>query len=445
MKDTFLIIDGNSLLYRAFHALPVMDYNGTYTNAIHGFLMMTLKAVAEENVRYIAVCFDEHAPTFRHVIYPEYKAGRSPTPPELIQQMDTIRTLLTDLGIRWYAMAGWEADDLLGTLSRLGEEAGLKPVLLTGDRDALQLVSNTTELLFTRKGISETYRFTPVSMYEEYGFYPEQVTDWKGMAGDSSDNIPGIPGVGDKTAVKLLQQFGSLDEILAHAGEVKGKLGEKLVTFAGDARRCRELATIRRDAPVAWKSADVAMPDLTEKVPVLQKLGLNQVIRKITGGNAPVPAAEEKPAVTVEGIDFAKVEEIDSVPALSQWLAAGDAKALLALHVTDSDMDLADETGRCCQVVLGGDLLTPGVDLGEVLALLAPEMTTRRMVVHNGKQLLHTLKKHGLPCPETFVWDTMLGAYLLNPQEKSYALSGLAQGQKDNACTMLSLARQQMA
>lgn len=195
MKDTFLMIDGNSLLHRAFHALPLMDAGGVYTNAIYGFLTMMLKAISDENARYLAVCFDEHAPTFRHTAYPDYKAGRAATPDELRQQFATIRTLLPEMGIQVFSLQGWEADDLLGTLSKLGEDAGVSPVILTGDRDALQLVSDTTQVLFTRKGISETTHFTPAMVYEVYGFSPEQVVDWKGLAGDSSDNIPGIPAL----------------------------------------------------------------------------------------------------------------------------------------------------------------------------------------------------------------------------------------------------------
>ena len=248
-KDTFLIVDGNSLMHRAFHALPLMDADGIYTNAIYGFLNMLLKVIKEEDVRYIAVCFDEHGPTFRHTAYADYKAGRSATPDELRQQFRTIRELLTDMGIRWYTLLGWEADDLLGTLSLKSEEDA-RPLLLTGDRDALQLVDGKTELMFTRKGISETILFTPAKVHEEYGFPPELVTDWKGLAGDSSDNIPGIPGIGDKTAVKLLQKYGSLENILASTDKEKGKLREKLETWPDQARMCKELATIRRDAPV---------------------------------------------------------------------------------------------------------------------------------------------------------------------------------------------------
>ena len=167
MKDVFLIVDGNSLMHRAFHALPLMGFGGTYTNAIHGFLTMLLKVVKEENVRYCAVCFDEHGPTFRHTAYADYKAGRAPTPPELIGQFKLIRELLPQLGIASYSLQGYEADDLLGTLSLQAEKMDVAPLLLTGDRDALQLVDGVTELMFTRKGITETIRFTPATIREE--------------------------------------------------------------------------------------------------------------------------------------------------------------------------------------------------------------------------------------------------------------------------------------
>ena len=444
MKEPFLIVDGNSLMFRAFHALPLMDHEGTYTNAIFGFLSMVLRVVKDERIRYLAVCFDEHAPTFRHTAYADYKAGRAPTPPEMIQQLGTIRTLLSDMGIAWYALVGWEADDLLGTLSRLGEDAGVAPLLLTGDRDALQLVGGATELMFTRKGISETVRFTPAKLYEEYGFYPEQVTDWKGLAGDSSDNIPGIPGVGDKTATRLLQQYGTLENILAHAGEVKGKLGEKLATYADQARMCQALATIRRDAPLSWKLADCALPDLKQAVPALQKLRLNSLAKRVAGdgdAQAPQPARD---AAQAPSVAFAEPQQLTDVAALRAWLdAAPDTAHPLALCLTDSDVSLAGQDGRCCRITLGGDLLSPGLDPAEVLAALAPELCAHDAVVHDGKRLLHMLRRQGLPLPERFAWDTMLGAYLLNPQEKSYSLAALAEGLPADARGMLLLSLRQ--
>ncbi len=442
MRDTFLIVDGNSLMFRAYHALPLMDADGVYTNAIYGFLTMLLKAVKEENARYLAVCFDEHAPTFRHTAYPDYKAGRSATPPELIQQLESIRALLGNMGIRWHAIAGWEADDLMGTLARYGEKSGVAPLLLTGDRDALQLVSDTTGLMFTRKGISETIRFTPQTVYEEYGFRPDQVTDWKGMAGDSSDNIPGIPGVGDKTAVKLLQQYGSLEEILAHAGEVKGKLGEKLVTYADDARRCKDLATIRCEAPVAWSLAEHKLPDLTAGIPALRALKLNSIIKRIAedAENAPAPA----PAARVDAIAFGTAETLDAAEALAEWLESVQADAYpIAVCLTETQASVADRSGRWCIVTLGGDLLNPGLQPDDVLRAIAPSLTAHDAVVHDGKYMLHLLQEYRLPLPERFAWDTMLGAYLLNPQEKSYSLSALIGDAPEDARTLINLAIRQ--
>ena len=447
MADTFLIVDGNSLMHRAFHALPLMDADGVYTNAIYGFLNMLLKVIKEENVRYIAVCFDEHGPTFRHTAYADYKAGRSATPDELRQQFRTIRQLLTDMGVKWFTLMGWEADDLLGTLSLRGGEAGARPLLLTGDRDALQLVDGTTELMFTRKGISETILFTPARVHEEYGFTPEQVTDWKGLAGDSSDNIPGIPGVGDKTAVKLLHQYGTLEEILNHAAEVKGKLGEKLQTWQDQARMCKELATIRRDAPVDFRLSDCALPDLKNAIPALKKLRLNALIKRIDSDAAPkAEAAGTASAALMEVaplalLDFAEPAAIDTGDALSAWLNdLSEASYPIALHLGDVSMSVAAQDGKCCTISLGGDLLMPGLDPLEVLTLLTPVLAQGNAIVHDGKRLWHTLHKMNLPLPEKFGWDTMLGAYLINPQEKSYSLAALKADLPEDARGVLSLA-----
>ncbi len=452
MKDVFLIVDGNSLMFRAFHALPVMDYQGTYTNAIYGFLNMLMKVIKEENVHYLAVCFDEHAPTFRHVAYPDYKAGRAPTPPEMIQQLGTIRKLLTDMDIKWYSLMGWEADDLLGTLSLKAESEEVQPLVLTGDRDALQLVDGKTELMFTRKGITETIRFTPATLYETYGFTPEQVTDWKGMAGDSSDNIPGIPGVGDKTAVKLLQQYGSLEEILAHAGEVKDKLGEKLATYADQARKCKELATIRRDAPVQWTLKECALPDLQKAVPALQALGLNSLVKRITGSaevkteSAPTEQAADAPQKREVNITFDQPQEISSADGLQQWLDALQEQDLpVAFCIGSGDISAAAVSGKNMVLSLGGDLLSPGIDPGEALAILAPFLCKHPSVVYDSKHLLHLLNKYQLSLPEKFHWDVMLGAYILDPQKKEYGLAALTEGYGADARGIAQLAAQQEA
>ena len=449
MADTFLIVDGNSLMHRAYHALPLMDADGVYTNAIYGFLNMLLKVIREQDVRYIAVCFDEHGPTFRHTAYADYKAGRSATPEELRQQFRTIRELLTDMGIRWFTLMGWEADDLLGTLSRMAEPSGVRPLLLTGDRDALQLVDGVTELMFTRKGISETILFTPARVHEEYGFGPEQVTDWKGLAGDSSDNIPGVPGVGDKTAVKLLHQYGTLESILEHAGEVKGKLGEKLQTWQEQARMCKELATIRRDAPVDFRLSDCALPELRNAIPALRKLRLNALIKRIDGeaaspgtgasAQSAAPGAAEVAPLTL--LDFGEAAVIDTAEALSAWLKALPEEAHpLAVHIGETAMSVAAQGGQWATIGLGGDLLNPGPDPAEVLALLSPVLCAHPAIVHDGKRLWHQFNRMNLPLPEKYDWDTMLGAYLINPQEKSYSLAALRGEMPEDARGVASLA-----
>ena len=440
MKDTFLLVDGNSLMHRAFHALPLMDADGIYTNAVYGFLNMLLKVIREENVQYLAVCFDEHGPTFRHTVYADYKAGRRETPPELRQQFDTILSLLDEMGIRRFSLRGWEADDLLGTLSLKGQEAGAAPLLLTGDRDALQLVGGGTELMFTRKGISETIRFTASKVYEEYGFTPEQVTDWKGLAGDSSDNIPGVPGVGDKTAVKLLQEYGTLEGVLENADKVKGKLGEKLTAFADQARFSKELATIRRDAPVEFTLGSCALPDLKKGIPALRKLKLNSIIKRLDSEGAE-EAGESRE--TLKPLPFEKALELSSPGEIRAWLRETAEAGSLYLYVSETTVSMARSGGKLAAVSLGGDLLNPGLDPAAVLEILDGELQKGDTAVHNGKGLLHSLDRLGLPLPERFGWDTMLAAYLLNPQEKSYRLAALCPDLPEDASTLCSLAEWQ--
>ena len=261
MAEKIVLVDGYSLLYRAFHALPLMDNGeGQYTNAIYGFLSMLLKVLSEEKPAYCAVAFDEHAPTFRHLRYEAYKAGRAPTPEEMRPQVEMLRGLLKEIGICQAEMAGFEADDLMGTLSRSAAEQGTESILVTGDRDSFQLIGDHTRVWFTRKGLSEIEDLSPEKLVEGYGVRPDQVPDLKGLMGDASDNIPGIPGVGEKTALKLLGEYDKLENVLEHAGEIKGKLGEKVRAGAETARLSKELATIDRNAPVEFDKRIALLP-----------------------------------------------------------------------------------------------------------------------------------------------------------------------------------------
>jgi len=431
MRETLLAVDGNSLMHRAFHALPLMDANGVYTNAVHGFLSMLLKAVQELGPRYIAVAFDLHGPTFRHTAYADYKAGRRATPEELRPQFDIIREILSAMRLGVLTAEGYEADDILGTLSAKCRGAGLDCVLLTGDRDALQLVGEGTKVLFTRKGITESTLFDAAGVREYFGVSPEQVTDWKGLMGDSSDNIPGIPGVGEKTAVKLLNEYGTLENVLAHGAEIKGKLGEKVRDNAELARFSKDLATIRPTAPIDFDLTAFDAGHMAAGMGALRKYQLNGIagrMEKLGGADAPEEEAAEE--------EHPEEKTLKTAGEIAAFLSAIRGRRA-ALHVTPTRMTLA-AAGVLAEIQLQQDMLSDGLTPEEAWQSIAP-LLGEEICVHDGKALLHMLADQGLPLP-TFSWDTMLGAYLHNPQEKSYALKSFA---REDAYGVLTLARKQ--
>ena len=431
MRDTFLIVDGNSLMHRAFHALPLMDYNGVYTNAVHGFLSMLLRCIRERAPRYCAVAFDEHAPTFRHTEYAEYKAGRAPTPDELRPQFDIIKEILSAMGLGVLSLTGYEADDILGTLSSQCAQRDIAALLLTGDRDALQLVSDDTTLLLTRKGISEIEECTPARVQELFGVRPDQITDLKGLMGDSSDNIPGIPGVGEKTAVKLLTSYDTLENVLAHADEIKGKLGEKVRDNAEKGRFSKHLATIRRDIPLQVHYDACETQRLADGLPVLYKYGLNAIAQRIEKEQNGAPA---QPAI--ETTVFSNWESLDA-QAAADMAQAGE----VAVYLSEEELSICQGTRRARAQITGQTALfdMPGLS-GDPLAECAA-VWRGAVITHDGKRLLHTLANAGQPLPQ-IAYDTMLAAYAINPQEKSYALSAFGDA---DASGVLSLRLRQQA
>src|SRR5690606_6900137 len=224
-----MLIDGNSVVNRAFYAMPPLTNSaGQHTNAVYGFMTMLLRVLEEEKPTHILVAFDAGKDTFRHESYADYKGGREKTPAELSEQFPLLKELLQALGIAQFELEGYEADDIIGTVSRLAETEGKEAVVVSGDKDLLQLASDRVTVLLTRKGVSETERFTPEAVKERYGLTPSQIIDLKGLMGDASDNIPGVPGVGEKTALKLLAEYGTVENLLARTGELKGKLKENI-------------------------------------------------------------------------------------------------------------------------------------------------------------------------------------------------------------------------
>ena len=438
-RPLLLVVDGNSLLHRAFHALPLMDADGVFTNAVHGFMMMFLKVVREYSPVSAAVAFDTHAPTFRHKAYEGYKAGRQAAPEEMKMQFPILKEVLQSMHIGVLSADGWEADDILGTCARPCSEGGrYSCMLLTGDRDALQLVSDDSMVLFTRKGITEAVRFTPGTVKEAYGITPSQVPDWKGLAGDSSDNIPGVPGVGDKTAVKLLAEYGTLENVLAHGDDIKGKLGEKIRANADQARFSKDLATIRPEAPIAFTPGEWTLDRLGDGAGVLKKYRLGQVLRQVSsaGGTAAVPfetaSRTEEPPVSPEteahAGEPAALPRPETVPLSSPdeiraFLKAG-CRGDCAVCLAGNDLTVYTD-GTLGRAILGGDLLDPGMSPREALEAMDVLFASPRLHVHGGKDLMRVLGSMGLPLPHP-VWDTMLAQYLISPLDSAYPLENLS-------------------
>lgn len=232
-KKKLVLVDGNSLAYRAFFALPLLSNDkGVHTNAIYGFAMILMKMLEDEKPTHMLVAFDAGKTTFRHETFKEYKGGRQKTPPELSEQMPFIRELLDAYQVKRYELPQYEADDIIGTLAVEAEKDGFEVKIFSGDKDLTQLSTDHTTVAITKKGITEVEYYTPAHIEEKYGLRPDQIIDMKGLMGDSSDNIPGVPGVGEKTAIKLLKQFETVENLLEHIDEVSGKkLKEKLEEY----------------------------------------------------------------------------------------------------------------------------------------------------------------------------------------------------------------------
>ena len=423
MAGKIVLLDGYSLMYRAFHALqsPMSAPDGTPTNAVHGFVMMLLKTVEEEKPEKLAVAFDVHAPTLRAQRYADYKGTRKPMPDELRAQDPIIRELIVRMGLPILEMAGYEADDILGTVSARCEREDREAVIVTGDRDSFQLSGEKTTILYTKKGISDTVRVTPEYIREVYGLEPKQMIDVKGLMGDASDNIPGVPGVGEKTALKLIAQYGSLEKVLDTAdAEQKGRLRERLLEHRALAELSKELATIDRGVPLAFDWSEWTLDGLGGALPRLRELRMNAAARRlmeVAGHFAPVsiPAA---PKAAREKLP--KIERMESLEQTAARVAelAGDAK--WAAAYLESELTVATDKARL-SLPAAGDLLSPGVTAEEAARALAPLLTADcPKFLYNVKAL-----SPDFDALRGEITDVMLAAYALNPQRESFAAGAL--------------------
>ena len=414
-----MILDGNSIINRAFYGIRMLNApDGTPTNAVYGFLSTFRRVFDLAQPQAVCVAFDVHAPTFRHEQYALYKAQRKPMPEELAVQMPLLKQTLDYMGVRRLELAGWEADDLLGTVARRCEAAGWTCDVVTGDKDSLQLITDSTHVfnVKTRMGQTDTIEYTPERFREEYGFDPIRMIDLKALMGDSSDHIPGVPGIGEKTAKDLLVRFGTVADIYRDldALDIKPGVRKKLTEGRESAQLSFDLATIRTDAPIdfALESAVWDHDYQPELYDWFRRLNFTSLSEK--WGLQPADDAGA-PSSALPAVDVA---DDDALRALEQAVTAAPYVAVLAPDGLDT-LTLCD--GKACYALSWAQL---GDDYNAFLRLLFSDRV--RKVGHNIKDLMRALLDEGLPT-DGFVFDTALAAYLLDATAGSYDLPRLAQ------------------
>lgn len=456
-RRTFAVIDGNSLMHRAFHAVPptMNAPDGRPTNAIFGFLNMFLKMIDAFNPDGVVVAFDKGKPRVRMEMLPQYKAQRPPMDPDLHAQFPMIKELLAALNVPILQSEGWEGDDILGTMARLGEEAGCDMLLVTGDRDMYQLVTEHVNVVSTRKGLSDVAIMTPESVDDLYhGITPALVPDFYGLKGDTSDNIPGVPGIGPKKASALIAQYGSLDEVIAHADEVKGKMGENLRAHIDDALLSRKVATIRTDAPVELDFDATSFPAFSadEVSAALGTLGITAMQNRFLaliggeGGSAAAASTFEIPPVMRAAAGDAEAlaaaaDEIARAIEAGEWIAAvvDDDKEEGALFGLTRTLWLATSKGLLA-LEEGEGGTTAAVDgfnfaHGVIAGVLARLFMEGRVASPDMKALLHELSPidsselelmDPLAVDSTRIFDTVVAAYLLDSDRSEFDEAYLA-------------------
>jgi DNA polymerase-1 len=464
-QENFIIIDGNSLAHRAYHAVqPLSTSRGLITNAVYGFTNMLFKIIKEQSPDLIAVAFDKGKVTFRHDAYNEYKAHRSATPEDLRPQFPIMKDILKAMRIPAFEIEGFEADDLIGTLTAQAEQSGINSMVVTGDRDVMQLVSPLTRVMLTKKGISQLEAYDEGGVWDRYGVTPRQYTDFRGLTGDVSDNIPGIPGIGEKTASRLLKEYGSLEEILARAEEITGRAGRQLRNYGHQAELAKRLVTIHRTVPVEinleqcrWRG-----PDYRELLAVFQELEFNSLIKALYLGKnqandtkQPVKSKNRKPKNNRQALPEPDLEtcpvdyrELDTPARINKFLGdarkAGRTALAISSRAPDAILAAGFAPGEELAYRTGYPEPAPEEDTAEnypdknITPLPAGELTKPTLALlkeictatdikkycHNGKNIIGLLHRYGISLNH-LAFDTMIAAYLLNPASPNRELEDI--------------------
>ncbi len=411
-SEKILLLDGNSLAYRAFFALPLLtNEHGIHTNAVYGFTMMLQKIMEEENPTHMLVAFDAGKTTFRHATFGEYKGGRQKTPPELSEQFPYLRKLIDAYGIKRYEQEMYEADDIIGTLSKQAEVKGRQVVIVSGDKDLTQLATDNTTVYITRKGITDIEKYTPSHVQEKYGLTPIQIIDMKGLMGDSSDNIPGVPGVGEKTAIKLLKEHGSVEKLYEAIDSVSGaKLKEKLVANEEQAKMSKALATIETNAPIQVSLEDISYsgPNMDEVIKVWKELSFKTLL--------------EKTEYVVEDHETTETN-FEVLDKLNPAILTNEMAVLLEMfgeqYHTARLLGVALSDGEKSYFIEGSEAFQSN----EFCTWLADESKTK--YVADSKATQAVCRKHGVTITGV-EFDLLLAAYIDNPAISSEDVASIA-------------------
>ncbi|WP_411953632.1 DNA polymerase I [Alkalibacillus sp. S2W] len=411
MAKELVLIDGNSILYRSFFALPLLSNDqGVHTNAVFGFTKMLLKVFEDHDPSHLLVAFDAGKTTFRHETYQDYKGGRQKTPPELSEQFPIVREILDAFGVKYYELDQYEADDIIGTIVKEADQAAQETIVYSGDKDLLQLASDHTTVSLTRKGISEIEAFSPETIQEKMGITKEQIIDLKALMGDASDNIPGVPGVGEKTAVKLLQQFETVEELYDHLDDVSGKkLKEKLEANKDEALMSKQLVTIKQDSPIEISLTDLQYEgyDTRDVMQVFKTYGFQSLIGDVEG------ESDE----SYEAIDYQVIEDFSEVETDKEM-------NVLYMEMLDDNYHEGDIIGFGLVNQHGHFLLKPTIlDHAKFQAFL--EDPKQPKTVFNQKALLVALKWRGIEL-QGVTFDLQLAAYIANPSSHDGDITSIA-------------------
>lgn len=403
--NKLVLIDGNSLSFRAFYALPLLsNHAGIHTNAVYGFAMLLEKIIKEEKPNHFLVAFDAGKTTFRHSKYSEYKGGRQKTPPELSEQFPYIRQLLDAYHIKRYELDNYEADDIIGTLSRQADEEDFETIIITGDRDLTQLATDNVTIYYTKKGVTDVDHYTPKFIAEKYnGLVPKQIIDMKGLMGDTSDNIPGVAGVGEKTAIKLLNQFESVEGVYEHIEEVTAKkLKEKLINSKYDALMSKDLATINVHSPIEVSLEDTKLTlqdDTTEKIELFKKLEFKQLLADIDTSSTNEEVIDK--TFEIEQ-DFQNVDLNDLNEAVIHFELEGTN------YLKDTILKFGFYTNHQHVVINAEDVK----DYKHLVQWLEDKNTTK--IVYDAKKTYVSAHRLGINI-ENIEFDVMLASYIIDP------------------------------